>query len=162
MVKFDRLKLVSHIDNINIIDDKVFERNVKDGRVISMKFYQEIPFLLIIKIDYLNNECVVEFSGKVLGVDYPYLISLDTIDECFENINNLGFCKINVEGMMNAQVVACDVTRDIQCDNYSQLTSYIRGHIRSFRLFNCKETCGNITIEKNVVTKKMQETYDYI
>jgi len=157
VVKFDRLKLVSHVDNIIINDDKVFERSVKDGRVISMKFHQEIPFLLMIKIDYLKDECVLEFSGKVLGADYPCLISSDTIDKCFENINNLGFCKINIEEMMNAQVVACDVTQDIQCDNFSQLTSYIRGHIISYRLFNCKETCGNITIEKNVVTKKCKK-----
>lgn len=157
MVKFDRLKLVSHIDNINIIDDKVFERNVKDGRVISMKFYQEIPFLLMIKVDYLKNEFIIEFSGKVLGVDYLRLISQNTITKCFENINNLGFCMINVEEMMNSQVVSCDVTRDIQCDNYSQLTSFIRGHIRSYQLFNCKETCGNITLEKNVVTKKCKK-----
>lgn len=157
MITFDKLKLVSAIENITIININAFEKKERNGRVQSLSFHQEYPYLLRIKIDYIENEFVLEFTGKVLGSDYPRLISLDTIKQCFENINNLGICQINAEAMMNSQVVTCDVTKDIECYDISRLSAYIRGHIRSYQLFNCKERCGNVTIERNVLTRKFKK-----
>ena len=68
----------------------------------------------MIKVDYEEQEVVVEFCGKVLGRDYPKLISSETIKTCFENINALGFCQIDVEAMMDAEVVKADVTKDVK------------------------------------------------
>lgn len=157
MITFDKLKLVSAIENITIKKADAFEMKERNGRVQSLSFHQEYPYLLRIKIDYVENEFVLEFTGKVLGADYPKLISSDTIKQCFENINNLGICTINIEAMMNSQVVTCDVTRDIECDDINRLSAYIRGHIRSYQLFNCKERCGNVTIERNVLTRKCKK-----
>lgn len=157
MITFDRLKLVSTIDNIIIRDENVFEQVVKDGELQSLNYYQESPYLLRIKIDYPKNEFVIEFSGKVLCSDYPKLICADTIRQCFDNINNLGFCFINTEAMMNSEVISCDVTKDIKWDNIPKLATYIRGHISNYNQFNCKVQCGNVTIEKNVISRKCKK-----
>lgn len=157
MITFDKLKLVSAIENITINNVNAFEKKEKNGRVKSLSFQQEYPYLLRIKIDYTEDEFVLEFTGKVLGADYPKLISSDTIKQCFENINNLGICKINIEAMMNSQVVTCDVTKDIECHDISRLSAYIRGHIKNYQQFNCKERCGNVTIERNVLTRKFKK-----
>lgn len=60
------------------------------------------------EIDYDENELVIEFSGKILGKDYPQLISRET---------------------------KCDVTMDIQCDDISGLASYINGNVKSHRQY---------------------------
>ncbi|MBO7049538.1 MAG: hypothetical protein J6W42_02860 [Bacteroidaceae bacterium] len=157
MITFDKLKIVSAIENITINNVNAFEKKEKNGRVQSLSFHQEYPYLLRIKIDYSEHEFVLEFTGKVLGADYPKLISSDTIKQCFENINNLGICNIDIEAMMNSQVVTCDVTKDIECHDISRLSAYIRGHIRNYQQFNCKARCGNVTIERNVLTRKFKK-----
>ena len=157
MLTFDKLKLVSSIKNISIYDENAFEVKVKDGKVHSLLYYQETPFLLRIKIDYVRNELVVEFSGKVLGSDYPKLISIETIYQCFQNINELGFCRIDPDAMLNSEVVTCDVTKDIKWSDASSLVPYIQGHISNFKIYNCSVKCDNITIEKNVISRKCKK-----
>lgn len=69
----------------------------------------------MIKIDYTKKEVVIEFSGKILGDRYPELISINNIGQCFRNIEKLGFCKFDMDLIMKAEVVSCDVTKDIPC-----------------------------------------------
>lgn len=79
MLTFDRLKVVASIDAIQVTDDSMFVSEVKDGDLMSMKYYQDRPNMLMIKIDFRQKEVVVEFTGKILGQDYPKLISIDNI-----------------------------------------------------------------------------------
>ena len=164
MITFDKLKIVSDISTIEIHDQSRFEVKIKKGVVTALKFYQELPYLLMIKVDYQNREVVIEFSGKVLGRDYPELISIRTIGKCFENINALGFCSLDVEAMMDADVVKCDVTKDVKIQDVSGLTQYIRNHISNYQQFLCRKLRnGNLVVEKNVVsrkTKKRMTIYD--
>ena len=87
MITFDKLKLVADISAVREYDETRFEIIERNGVVAAMKFYQEIPFQLRIKLDFECKEAVIEFSGKILGKDYPKLISIETIRQCFENIN---------------------------------------------------------------------------
>ncbi len=164
MITFDKLKIVADISAIDIHDQSRFEVITKKGVVTALKFYQELPFLLMIKVDYQNREVVIEFSGKVLGRDYPELISIRTIGKCFENINALGFCSLDVEAMMDADVVKCDVTKDVKIQDVSGLTQYVRNHISNYQQFLCRKMRnGNLVVEKNVVsrkTKKRMTIYD--
>lgn len=164
MITFDKLKIVSDITSIEIHDTSRFETITKNGVVTALKYYQELPFLLMIKVDYQNREVVIEFSGKVLGPDYPKLISIRTIGRCFENINALGFCSLDVEAMMDADVVKCDVTKDVKIQDVSGLTQYVRNHISNYQQFLCRKLRnGNLVVEKNVVsrkTKKRMTIYD--
>jgi hypothetical protein len=164
VITFDKLKIVADISAIDIHDQSRFEVITKKGVVTALKFYQELPFLLMIKVDYQNREVVIEFSGKVLGRDYPELISIRTIGKCFENINALGFCSLDVEAMMDADVVKCDVTKDVKIQDVSGLTQYVRNHISNYQQFLCRKMRnGNLVVEKNVVsrkTKKRMTIYD--
>ena len=155
MITFDKLKIVADISSIEIHDQSRFEVITKKGVVTALKFYQELPYLLMIKVDYQNREVVIEFSGKVLGRDYPELISISTIGTCFENINALGFCSLDVEAMMDADVVKCDVTKDVKIRDVSGLTQYVRNHISNYQQFLCRKMRnGNLVVEKNVVSRK--------
>ena len=158
MITFDKLKIVADIRALEVCDETRFEFIEKDGIVSSLKYYQEHPFLLMIKVDYECREVVIEFSGKILGKDYPKLISKDTILQCFRAIDALGLCKIDIDAMMDADVVKCDVTKDIPVADVPQVTDYIRSHIRNYQRFVCRKLKnGNVVVEKNVVSKKTKK-----
>ena len=151
MITFDKLKIVSDISAIDIHDISRFDIITKNGVVSALKYYQELPYLLMIKVDYQSREVVVEFSGKVLGKDYPKLISISTIAKCFENINALGFCSLDVETMMDSDVVKCDVTKDVKIQDVSGLTQYIRNHISNYQQFLCRKLRnGNLVVDKKL------------
>lgn len=156
MLKFDKIKLVTDIDDIEILDERQFNVTCKGDQISSMKFYQEVPYLLNIKIDFEASESVIEFTGKILKSDYAKLISLETIRQCFDNINEMGFCHINVDAVMeHGEVVKCDVTTDITGIDTPQLTSYIRSNLSNYQQYQCRKFHnGNLTIEKNVTSKK--------
>ena len=157
MTTFDKIKLVANIDTIKEYDENQFEKIEKDGN-ISYKFYQETPYLLLIKIDYSKHEVVIEFTGKILGRDYPKLISSATLRQCFHTINASGIISLDVEAMMDADVVKCDVTRDIPLDVIPRLTNYVRTHTCNYQRYICRKlTNGNLVVEKNVVTKKTKK-----
>lgn len=164
MITFDKLKIVADIQAIKVCDESRFEFVERDGRVTSLRYYQEHPFLLKIKVDYACDEVVIEFSGKILGKDYPKLISKDTIEQCFQAINALGFCEVDIEAMMDAEVVKCDVTKDVPVDDVSRVTDYIRSHIRNYQQYLCRKMKnGNVVVDKNVIsrkTKKRMTIYD--
>lgn len=164
MLKFDKIKLVTSIENVKIISNDAFDSIVKEGKVISHLFHQELPYLLIVKLDYLANEAIMEFTGKILKSGYRNLISIQTIRQCFDNINALGFCCVDIDGiMLDAQVVKCDVTKDVEGLNMKQVTTYIKSHITSYQAYQCRKLRnGNLIIEKNVTSKKtMKRTTIY-
>jgi hypothetical protein len=158
VLTFDKLKLISNLSNIKITDEGKFEKVLTNGDVIKLKYHQDNPFLLDIIIDYVEETLVLEFSGKVLGKDYPKLISIETINKCFQNINAMGICEINMEGMMDAEVVKCDVTNDIHVEDVTRLTKYIRNHVGNYQKYMCRKMKnGNLSIEKNVTSKRCKK-----
>lgn len=158
MLTFDKLKIVANIEAIEITNIDEFEKIEKAGSLAALKFYQEVPYLLMIKVDYAEKEVVVEFCGKILGKDYPKLISAETIKTCFDNINAMGFCRIDFAAMMDAEVVKADVTTDVHGVDVPQLTSYVRSHINNYRKFVSRiKRNGNFVIDKNVTTDNMKK-----
>ena len=158
MITFDKLKIVADIHAIEILDESRFEFIERDGRVTSLNYYQEHPYLLKIKVDYDCGEVVIEFCGKILGKDYPKLISKDTIRQCFETINALGFVEVDIDAMMDAEVVKCDVTKDSPVEDVKQVTDYISSHIKNYQQFKCRKMRnGNVVVEKNVVSRKIKK-----
>lgn len=132
--------------------------------VTELIFNMTYPFSLCMKLDYADREFVVEFSGKILGRDYPELISCDTIETCFEHINAMGFCSIDSRAMMNGTVVKCDVTKDTPCQDIPDMTAYIRNNLSNYQRYVCHSLRnGNFIVEKNVTTrqaKKRLTVYD--
>ena len=157
MITFDKLKLVADITAVIEFDDSQFEKTEKNGSC-TYKYYQEVPYLLAIKIDCPEKEVVIEFTGKILGSDYPKLISMNTIRQCFQAINSIGIVTLDVEVMMGADVVKCDVTKDIHSDDVPKLTNYVRQHISNYQKYICRKLRNNnLVVEKNVVTRKMKK-----
>lgn len=150
--------LVADLDSVRIIDESVFSKHIKDNKVTSLRFHQEKPYLLSIKIDYEEREVVIEFSGKILLHDYPKLISEATIEQCFRNINSLGFCEIDIETMMEADVTKCDVTKDVKYEDIPRLTSFVKAHITNYNSYVCQRTRNNnLILEKNVTSNKYKK-----
>ncbi len=158
MIKYDKLKIVSELKNIKIYDENRFNKIVKNNIVTKLTFNRTDPFSLLIKLDYTNKELVIEFSGKVLESDYPELISLDTIETCFEHINAMGFCSIDSNAMMNSKVVKCDVTKDIPYQDIPCMTTYIRNNLSNYQKYVCRSLRnGNFIMEKNVMTRQAKK-----
>ena len=146
------LTLVSTLDSIVVIDQSAFTTEYKEREPVRVKMLKKYPFFLRIEITYTKGEVKIEFSGKVLGKRYPELISRNTIRECFQRINDLGFCEIDIEKMMKAQVMKCDVTKDVPIRDVPSLNRFLRGHIRNYQSYSCKphKITGNLDIFKNV------------
>lgn len=165
MLTLDKVKIVTKIEYITDLNENEFTQRTENERVKSHYFAMTTPFQLYIEVDYEESELVIEFTGKVLGTDYHKLISKDTIKECFTAINDMGICTLNIDEILNdAEVVKCDITTDIVCENTAGLTAYINGNIVSHRKYNCRILGnGNLIIEKNVTTndyKKRITIYD--
>lgn len=158
MLKFDKLKIVSDLKNIKIYDENRFNKIIKNNIVTELIFNIINPYLLYIKLDYIANELVIEFSGKILKDDYPKLISTDTINTCFENINEMGFCWIDCGKIRDADVVKCDVTKDVICSDIPSMTTYIRNNLSNYQKYVCRLLRnGNFIIEKNVTTRQAKK-----
>lgn len=155
MVKFDRLKLRVDVDSVIVKNEEIFQHIVENGKLCELRYHQSSPFQLGLKLDYLKNEAIIEFSGKVLGKDYPQLISSVTIMECFEHIAQLGFCEFDMSCLESAMVLSCDVTNDVEVSDINAMTKYIRGHLKNYTQFTCSLLKnGNLIIEKNVTSTK--------
>ena len=97
MIKFDKLKIVSQIDYVEILDYSKFECKLRDGYISEYRITITNPYLLYVEIDYLEKELVIEFTGKILGDDYPQLINQNNIHVCLDHINQLGFCNLDID-----------------------------------------------------------------
>lgn len=155
MQTFDRLKIVAAIDAIDVVNENVFVKTFVNDNVVSMKYYRETPSKLMIKVDYASGEMVMEFTGKILAHNYPHLISMVNIEECFRNIESLGFCRFDMDLLMRSEVVSCDVTKDVKCTDVKKVQSYIRSHVSNYNKYVCRALRnGNVVLEKNVTTRK--------
>lgn len=163
MIKFDKIKIVTSTDYIININTERFITVTKYDEVLYYKYHQETPISLLIIVDFEHNELVIEFTGKILFENYPNLICSETIVQCLQNINRLGICKLEVDAILqDAEVVKCDVTKDIKCD-FKSLISTIRQNITNYSKWNVKSYGNGIVVENVVATpryKKRLAIYD--
>ena len=163
MIKFDKMKLVTSIDYVSEIQYDLFNINMRQDEVLYYKYELKSPFYLLIMINYSKNELVLEFTGKILLEHYPSLINKDTINECIDNINTLGVCKLDRDLIINnANVVKCDVTMDVEGD-ISMIIPSLRQNIVNYAKWNTKPYFKGIVLEKVVSTdryKKRLSIYD--
>ena len=154
MIKFDKLKIVSRIENVSNINESEFQSIVKDGIIHELKYSIQSPFSLYIEIDYIENEVVLEFTGKILKDDYPDLIHKDNIRTCLNNINDLGLCSLNIDGiLLDGEIVKADVCQDVTFPDYKELIKSLRASICNFNKYLVRNIGHNFVIEKNVRTK---------
>ena len=165
MNTYDKLKIVTTLKGIEVLDETKFTCEYHNGVMTRRKCRTRHPFSMSIDLDYAKYEAIIEFTGKALRHEYPRLISLDTIRKCFDNINALRIIMIDVDAVMeDAEVVKCDVTKDIRIGDVPKLTAHIRSHLKNYQRYLCRVMAnGNLIVEKNVVSntaKKRLTLYD--
>lgn len=154
MITLDRIKIVAPLECVDITKQDAFEVKIKNGEIISKSYTQTNPYMLYIEVDYKDRETVIEFSGKILLDRYPELISKDNFNNCIERINAMGFCCIDTVTLCKyGKVCVIDVTKDVQCQDVSGLSEWIRSNIGNHRKYLIKNIGGNLAIEKNVRTR---------
>lgn len=154
MLKFDKLKIVVNSSNyVDNIDTNEFNTIIKDEIITQYRFQQTSPYLLYIEKDIVDDELIIEFTGKILGPRYSELINRNNIRQCLENINALGLCSLDIDGILaNGRIVKADVTIDCRCDNIPNLTREIKSCVKNNDRYTAIIKRGNMVIEKNVKT----------
>ena len=154
MIKFDKIKIVSSIENIKSLNEDVFENKVKDGCIIEQRYTMMSPYYLYIEVDYREQELILEFTGKILKDDYKDLIHINNIHTCLSNINDLGLCSLDVNGILHdGVVVKADVCLDVDYPDCKALTKSLRANVSNFNKYLARTIGDNFVIEKNVQTK---------
>lgn len=77
------------------------QKNKENGRYFHSKYSPDIPYNVYIATNNQHQTLEIEFSSKILRERYPELISRDTIRQCLENLNSLGICTIDVDGILH-------------------------------------------------------------
>lgn len=155
MNRFDKLKVVvesaDHIDNL---DMSKFKTIIKDGTVTAYQYQQTKHHSLYIEKDLADDEVVIEFTGKILGANYPELINKTNIRQCLENINALGICTLDIDDILShGKVVKADVTIDAEYPDMPSLTTELQSCVKNNKRYEAYEEDGNFIIRKKVKTK---------
>lgn len=159
MITFDRLRLAIPSAYVTILDPSSFFRTItKDGAEVRMKYEQKEPFYYLVLADLARQVTYIEFSGKVLLENYPYLISAANIDECLNNINSNKICFIDIaNAKTTATVCQCDVTADIlYTGSFRELLTYAT--IKNNRQYSITAvTTNRFAIQNTVMTNRKRE-----
>ena len=154
MIKFDKIKIVSSIENVKSLNEDVFENKVKDGGIVEQRYTMMSPYYLYIEADYREQELILEFTGKILKDDYKDLIHINNIHTCLSNINDLGLCDLNIDGILaDGEIVKADVCLDVDYPDCKALTKSLRANVANFNKYFARTIGDNFVIEKNVQTK---------
>ncbi len=154
MITLDKIRIIAPIESIISLKEEDFKVEMKNGDIVSYSFTQTTPFLLYIEKDIEEQEAVFEFTGKILLDDYPMLISKDTFKKCLEHIEQMGFCDIDLDCIINqGEVCKIDITKDIPLDDCPKISEYLRTHLTNNKKYLSRSEAGNLIIEKNVRTK---------
>jgi len=154
VIKFDKIKIVSSIANVKSLNEDVFENKVKDGCIVEQRYTMMSPYYLYIEADYREQELILEFTGKILKDDYKDLIHINNIHTCLSNINDLGLCSLDIDGILqDGVIVKADVCMDVDYPDCKTLTENLRASVGNFKKYLVRNIGDNFVIEKNVQTK---------
>jgi len=131
-----------------------FDTIISDDIITAYKYQQTTPYSLYIEKDLMDNELVIEFTGKILGVRYTELINQTNIRQCLDNINALGLCSLNTDAILKeGEVVKADVTIDAEYPDLPSLTTEIQSCVKNNERYNAYKEGDNFIVEKKVKTK---------
>jgi len=159
MLKFDKIHLVTSVSNVKSIDKSYFKETLKNGQIISLKYDNDNPFNLKIKLDEVRKELVLEFTSKILKEDFIQLISKDTIIKALNNINDLGVINLDVNKLLkNARVLNCDVTYDVKTKFDKSIYQVLLKSVSNYNnKWHLSKFGTGVVMNKNVKTKKSKE-----
>lgn len=133
-------------------------KNIEIGRWYNTKHNPSIPFNVYIATNYIHQTLEIEFSSKILLERYPELISKYTIRQCLENLNKLGICTIDVDGVLNnGWVINAHITKDVDLRLTDDVLNSLNQNVSNYRRFKWEHyDHKGITFTKDVVYGKEQ------
>ena len=106
------------------------------GVYYSSKDDYHIPYNLYIAVSRPKQTLTLEFSSKILGCNYPKLISKHNIRECLENINKLGICRIDIDRILqDGCVTSADVTKDVHATLSDETLQALSVRVKNYRRY---------------------------
>lgn len=179
---FDRLKIKANYKYLLEQQIQFNQRyNPDNGDLIGQYYSSEndklVPFNLFIAVSKPKQTLTLEFSSKILGEDYPKLISKYTIRQSLENINKLGICRIDVDGILQTGcITSADVTKDVHVtlsdETLQALSIWVKNYrrykwdyydsegidfIRNVKSSKCKECIRIYRKEKEIIKPKNKD-----
>ena len=117
------------------------------------------PYELCIRANYRSNRMTIEFSSKILLADYPLLICADTFRQCLSNIESLGLCRLDIDGIIgDCYFNKLHIVRDIDI----KLTSDILGRLNQctgdYRRYIWSRYKDGILFRRNVKAPNCRES----
>ena len=131
-------------------------KNMEQGRYFNSKHYNDIPYNLYIATNNYHQSLELEFSSKILKERYPELISRDTIRQCLDNINTLGICTLDVDGILHhGWVIKSDITEDVELKLTDKVLNALNQNVGNYRRFKWQHYKNKgITFTKDVIYGK--------
>lgn len=168
MIKCDTIKIKSNYKyllnkkvNFNILYDS--KKNTPNGEYYTSNGNPDIPFNLYIATNYAKQTLTLEFSSKILFDDYPKLITQETLPQCLSNLNDMGICLIDVDGVLNTGCITkADITTDISFELTDEVLTALNNNVCNYRRFKWQHyDRKGITFTKDVVDKGKEEIKFY-
>lgn len=130
------------------------------GEYYSSKNNGNIPFNVYIAASYPKQTLTLEFSSKILYEDYTELISCRTIRQCLKNLNDLGICSIDIDGILRTGCVTkADITRDISMELTDEILSALNENVGMYRRYKWTRYRGTgIEFSRNVKDRRSKES----
>lgn len=119
MITLDKIRIKTNYNYLLTKDVQFNQKYKRNSGELYQEFYNsnddpQVPYTLYIAIDYEKQTLTLQFTSKILGDDYPKLISCKTIRECLDNVNRIGICTIDVDKILaNSAVTSMDITVDV-------------------------------------------------
>lgn len=132
------------------------QKMMEQGRYFNSKHYSEMPYNLYIATNNYHQSLEIEFSSKILKERYPELINRDTIRQCLVNINSLGICTLDVDGVLHhGWVIRADITKDVDMKLTDERLNALNQNVGNYRRFKWSHYEGKgITFTKDVIYGK--------
>lgn len=165
-LRFDTVKFVTDSQCLTaIINDSLFKHDLDPttGEIRSVEFNSRkwrtiIPFELYIYANYQSKRMTIEFSSKILLDDYPLLISGDNFSQCLQNIEKLGICTLNIEGVIaNCYFNKLHITKDVDLELTPMILDRLNLCTGDYRRYKWTRYANSILFTKNVMTTNTKE-----
>lgn len=168
MIKCDTIKIKSNYKyllnkniNFNILFDS--KKNNVNGEYYSSQGNNNIPFNLYIATNYSKQTLTIEFSSKILFGDYPKLITAETLPQCLYNLNDLGICIIDIDGVLKTGCITqADITKDVSLELTDDILTALNNNVGNYRRFKWQHYDGKgITFIKDIIGRGKEEIKFY-
>lgn len=120
MLNLDSVKIQFPLD-LSTFKPEKFNKTIKEIDDVETTSFQVKPNYLKIGIKNITvneNNCILEFSSKLLPGLYQDMMNINTIERYLDEINNLDLIKFNTNEIINlSNVRTCDVTNNVIVKN---------------------------------------------